>query len=315
MNQQPTQMEMIIIVDWGTTSLRATLTDTSGRIIAEMENDKGIQFIKDKAFEPELVAAIDPWLTEHGPLPVIALGMITSKNGWIEVPYVPCPATPKDLAAGVVRRTLSNGSDLFFFAGITDKTRMPFPDVMRGEETQIVGFGLADASTVVLPGTHSKWSTVNAGRIQGFQTFVTGEIFALMSQHSFIAKASGGGSAAENSEAFDRGAKVAHDCEGPDTSFLTQLFSVRTGMLAGQLASCDMLSYLSGLLIGNEFRQAKDGGLLKLGDTIGIVGNDGLNARYHRVADIFDLTVRDGGEQAAVVGALEIYKELTANVA
>ena len=315
MNQQPTQMEKIIIVDWGTTSLRATLADTSGRIIAEIENGKGIQFIKDNVFEPELVAAIDPWLEEHGTLSVVALGMITSKNGWVEVPYVACPATPKDLAKGVIHRKLSNGSNLYFLSGITDKTRAPFPDVMRGEETQILGFGLANASTVVLPGTHSKWSTVSAGHIQGFQTFVTGEIFGLMSQHSFIAKAAGVDTPAKNFDTFERGAKVARDCEGTDTSFLTQLFSVRTGMLAGQLAAGDMISYLSGLLIGSEFRQAKDGGLFKSGDTIGIVGNDGLNARYHRVADIFDLTVRNGGEQAAVVGAIEIYKELVANVA
>ncbi|MEP3299257.1 MAG: 2-dehydro-3-deoxygalactonokinase [Pseudoruegeria sp.] len=315
MNQQPTQMEKIIIVDWGTTSLRATLTDASGHIFAEIENERGIQFIKDKAFEPELVAAIDLWLKEHGPLPVIALGMITSKNGWIEVPYVACPATSNDLAKGVIHRKLPNGSNLYFLPGITDKTRAPFPDVVRGEETQILGFGVTNASTVVLPGTHSKWSTVSAGHIQGFQTFVTGEIFALMSQHSFIAKAAGVDSSAENFDAFERGAKVARDCEGPDTSFLTQLFSVRTGMLAGQLAAPDMISYLSGLLIGSEFRQAKDGGLFKFGDTIGIVGNDGLNARYHRVADIFNLTVRDGGEQAAVVGALEIYQEVIANAA
>lgn len=85
-------------------------------------------------------------------------------------------------------------------------------------------------------------------------------------------------------------------------------------MLAGQLAAGDMISYLSGLLIGNEFRQAKEGGLFRLGDTIGIVRNDRLNARYHRVADIFSLTVHDGGEQATVAGALRIYEELNTNV-
>lgn len=224
MNQHHTEIGKITVVDWGTTSLRATLTDISGRIIAEIENEKGIQFIKDKAFEPELVAANDPWLKEHGTLPVVALGMITSKNGWIEVPYVPWPATPNDLAKGVIHRKLSNGSRLYFLSGITDKTRSPFPDVMRGEETQILGFGLTDASTVVLPGTHSKWSTVRAGRIQGFQTFVTGEIFALMSQHAFIAKAAGVATTPENTDAFERGAKVARDCVGTDMSFLTQLF-------------------------------------------------------------------------------------------
>lgn len=315
MRHQQTPIEKIIVVDWGTTSLRAMLVDGTRDIIAQVESESGIQFIKDQRFEQELLEVIGPWLKDYGPLPVLALGMITSKNGWIEVPYVPCPTTPQDLAAGMLHRKLPNGSDLFFLAGITDKSRTPFPDVMRGEETQIVGFGLNETSIVVLPGTHSKWSKVSAGQIDGFQTFVTGEIYALLSQHSFIAKVGRADNTAENWEAFDRGVHVARDGCTADSVFLTQLFSVRTGMLAGALPATDMMSYLSGLLIGSEFRQARDGGWIKRGDTIGIVGNDGLNTRYHRVADMFSLKVRDGGEQAAVIGALEIFGKLNANAA
>lgn len=305
----------VIVVDWGTTSLRCLLIAADGTVLEQTETKAGIQFIQDKRFEDELMKAIAPWLQKHGAIPVLALGMITSKNGWVEVPYVACPATPGDLANGMIQKSLPNGSDLFFLAGITDKTRFPFPDVMRGEETQIVGFGLDDAMTIVLPGTHSKWAEIGSGEISKFQTFVTGEVFALFSQHSFIAKAAGQDRRDDDWDAMELGATVARDAENQDAAFLTQLMSVRTGMLAGKLTTDRMLSYLSGLVIGNEYRQAMDAGWFKTGDTIGIVGNDGLNDRYRCVSKIFGLNVKDGGEQAAVVGALEIFAASAANAA
>ncbi len=298
-----------IVVDWGTTSLRCMLIGADGRVLAEQESQGGIQFIQNARFEAELMAVIDPWMVDHGPLPVIALGMVTSRNGWVEVPYIPCPAAPSDFAKGILTREPSNGSTLYFLPGLTDKSRVPFPDVMRGEEAQIVGFGLEKELTIVLPGTHSKWARVTAGKVDAFQTFVTGEIFALLSQHSFIAKVAGDDSGDSDWEVMCHGARVARETEGQDSAFLTQLMSVRTGMLAGELVPSQMLSYLSGLVIGAEFRQAMDAGWFAPGDRIGIVGNDGLNGRYRRVAQVFELDIEDGGEQAAVVGALKIFAE------
>ena len=301
----------VIVVDWGTTSLRCMLVEPDGEIAGETESSRGIRFIADRAFEPELMTALSAWFEEFGALPVIALGMITSRNGWVEVPYVRCPATASDLADGIIQRRLPNGADLYFLPGITDTTRQPFPDVMRGEETQILGFGLDKDATIVLPGTHSKWAKVGQNRIMGFQTFVTGEIFALMSEHSFIAKAAAT-SECIDWEGYDRGVRVAESATAGDAAFLTQLFSVRTGMLANELKSEEMQDYVSGLLIGLEFRQARDCGWMKAGDSVGIVGNDGLNDRYRRAAAIFDLVTVDGGEQAAIAGALEIFASVKA---
>ncbi|MFV0244577.1 MAG: 2-dehydro-3-deoxygalactonokinase [Qingshengfaniella sp.] len=297
----------VIIIDWGTTSLRATLVDAAGTAIAALESLRGIQAIPAGAFAPELMQTIGPWLDRYGALPVIALGMITSRNGWVEVPYVPCPATARDLAAGAVHRRLPNGSDLILLPGLTDHSRHPFPDVMRGEETQIVGYGLDGPATLVLPGTHSKWARLAEGRIAGFQTFVTGEVFALLSQHSFIAKAAGTANATANWSAFERGVQIARDTTGSDAAFLTQIFSARTGMLADQLNPADLRDHVSGLLIGAEFRQARDAGWFTPGERLGIVGNDGLNARYGRAARVFGLIVADGGTAAAIHGALEIF--------
>ena len=299
--------QKIIVVDWGTTSMRCTLVDTDGRFIAETESNRGIQFIENQEFEVELMTALMPWFDDYGPLPVIALGMITSRNGWFEVPYVPCPVSTEDLARGIQQHMLPNGSDLYFLAGITDKSRYPFPDVMRGEETQILGFGLQQDCVIVLPGTHSKWAQITPNIVQKFQTFVTGEIYALMSQHSFIAKAAAATPDTLNWDSFERGATIAKSSNTADAAFLTQLMSVRTGMLANELQASEMLDYVSGLLIGHEFRQAQECGWFEAGDTIGIVGNDGLNERYCRVAKIFDLNIKDGGEQAAISGALKIF--------
>lgn len=296
----------LIVVDWGTTSLRATLVNRDGTIVCSLETQAGIHFITNGDYETQLLEAIGPWTQKHGPLPIVALGMVTSRNGWVEVPYITCPATIDDLAKGTIQRRLPNGSPLVFLPGITDKRRQPFPDVMRGEETQIVGFGLTEARTLVLPGTHSKWAQVSEGQIERFQTFVTGEIYALLSQHSFIAKTTTAGSPIENWPAFDRGVCDARDNSADDQPLLSLLFSARTGMLANQLESTDIQNYVSGLLIGDEFRSADRCGWLTQDRAIGIVGNDGLNERYGRAAALFGLTVQEGGENQAVTGALLI---------
>ncbi|WP_048645878.1 2-dehydro-3-deoxygalactonokinase [Nitratireductor soli] len=295
-----------IVVDWGTTSFRAFLTDDDGAILDSGETADGIGKIGREDFEPLLMRNLEAWLRKWSALPVVCLGMITSRSGWIELPYVPCPADLDALAQGAHQTSLPNGSPLVFLTGLTDRARWPYPDVMRGEETQIAGFGLERDATVVLPGTHSKWARVKDGRITGFQTFVTGEIFALLSQHSFIARSAGQPSSAPVWDAFERGLSFAADERLDAGAFLSMIFSARTGMLAGQLAPPEITDYVSGLVIGCEFRQAREQGWFDPGTAIGIVGNDGLNERYKRAADAFGLRVIDGGEEAAIRGALAI---------
>jgi 2-dehydro-3-deoxygalactonokinase len=290
-----------VIVDWGTTSFRADLVTAAGEVLGHVETSQGISELRGSGHEEVLMAALAPWHGLHGPLPVAALGMVTSRNGWIEVPYVVCPAGPLDLARGAVRRVLPDGAPLLLLPGLTDPARQPFPDVMRGEETQIVGNGLDRAATVVLPGTHSKWARIRDGRIEGFQTFVTGEVFAVLSKHSFIARAAIA-PATPDVAAFRRG--LAEARRSP--AMLSVLFSARTGVLAGRLHPEEVGDYLSGLVIGQEFRQAQEAGWFVPGEGIDIVGNDGLNQRYGVAADVFGLQVRSVADQAAVRGALAI---------
>lgn len=301
-----------VVVDWGTTSFRAVLLAADGTQRDRIETGDGIQFVEKHAFEDRLLALLAPWLEAEGPLDIVLVGMVTSRNGWIEVPYVPCPCSLQDLARGTVTRTLSNGSRAILLAGINDPARAPFPDVMRGEETQIVGFGLENDATLVLPGTHSKWARVAGGRISGFRTFVTGEFFALLTQHSFIARAAAGSEhAGEDMAAFERGIRDGSPEGAEGDAMLSLVFAARTGMLAGKLAPGEIRDYVSGLLIAQEFRQARNCGFFARdqfarGERIGIVGNDGLNRRYAVVARHFGLDVVEGSDHAAIDGARQI---------
>ena len=290
-----------IIVDWGTTSLRAALVDADGRELDSLETAQGISTLKTGEHEDTLMTALSPWFLKYGAVPVAALGMITSRNGWVEIPYVPCPAGPIELAAGTTKRSLPNGSDLVFLAGLTDLARRPFPDVMRGEETQIVGHGLAEDATLIIPGTHSKWASVKAGRIDSFQTFVTGEIFALLMNHSFIAR----GAAqppVDDIAAFHLGIDEAKNSK----AMLSVLFSARTGGLAGKLSATQLRSYVHGLVIGQEFHQAHDTGWYSDGHKATIIGNDGLNDLYRIAAKAFGLDISLGADDVLHRGALDI---------
>lgn len=290
-----------IIVDWGTTSLSAVLVGEGGEELDYLETANGISSVGKGEHEATLMDALAPWFSYHGALPVAALGMVTSRNGWVEVAYVPCPAGPAELASGTVRRSLPNGSELFFLPGLSDPVRQPFPDVMRGEETQILGHGLGEDATLIIPGTHSKWARVKAGRIDGFQTFVTGEIFNLLINHSFIARGSTQPTV-DDPEAYRWGIKEAKQ----SAAMLSLMFSARTGGLAGKLSPAQLRSYVQGLVIGQEFRQAREAGWYEEGDQAAVVGNDGLNDLYLVAAEVFGLRTSLGADDALTKGALAV---------
>lgn len=290
-----------IIVDWGTTSLRAALVDADGKELDRIETAQGISTLQTGEYENTLMAVLSPWFSKHGAIPIAALGMITSRNGWMEIPYVACPAGPAQLAAGSRRHSLPNGSELVLLPGLTDPVRSPFPDVMRGEETQVIGHGLAIDATLIIPGTHSKWASVKAGRIDGFQTFVTGEIFALLINHSFIARGATQ-PAIHDLEAFHQGINEAKN----SAAMLSLLFSARTGGLAGTISADQLRSYVHGLVIGQEFRQARDTGWHSIGHKAVIIGNDGLNDLYMIAAKAFGLEISLGADEVLNRGALDI---------
>ncbi len=239
----------LIGVDWGTSSLRAYLLAEDGVVLGRSASPRGIMAVADGAFAAALDDAIAPWRDKG--LPVLLAGMIGSRQGWREAPYVPCPAMLADLAAAVLP---ASGGVPAIVPGVLQGGALP--GVMRGEETQIVGAILPSSDArVVLPGTHSKWATVAGGRIEGFRTFMTGELFAVLRRHSILGRFVTGEPPPPDgaSVAFRRGLETARTAAD---GIAALLFTARSLVLTGQLEPNASLDYLSGLLIGDEIRHA-----------------------------------------------------------
>lgn len=280
----------MIAVDWGTSSFRAYRLDAAGAVLEQRRAAAGLLACQGR-FEPMLAQQLDGWDDEL----ILMASMIGSRNGWREVPYVACPAGQGEIAAGllgVVAESLP-GRRIFIAPGLSHRPVAGTPEVMRGEETQLLGlFGElpgAGPHTVCLPGTHSKWATVGAGRISAFHTAMTGELYAVLKQHSLLGALmdDGPGAAAEDAPAFERGVRTSADAGG----LLSHLFSVRTRGLFGELSAAQLPSYLSGLLIGHELH-----GLLAGAQQVHLIGSEALVQRYRHALAMHHVDVQVHGD-------------------
>jgi 2-dehydro-3-deoxygalactonokinase len=176
----------LIGLDWGTTSFRAYRLDRSGDALEARSAPAGILRVPGGDFEGVFEREVGPWLSERPALPVIASGMITSRQGWVEVPYCPCPAGSAEIARALYRHETRAGRTIHFVPGLSIVGADGVPDVIRGEETQIVGAigdeagAASGCRLLVLPGTHSKWALVEGSRLVWFATFMTGELFGVL---------------------------------------------------------------------------------------------------------------------------------------
>lgn len=237
-----------IALDWGTSSFRAYLLDSDGTIQQTISAPHGILAVKDAAFDETLETHIGHW---DKALPVMASGMITSRQGWVELPYVACPANLKSIAAAVHPHTSKQGRKLFFVPGISTRNAQGIPDVIRGEETQVLGASEGGTEHFVTPGTHSKWIDVENGEIKKFFTYMTGEVFALLKNHSILGRLMTGGT--NNPAAFEQGVRTS--LKDP-AGFLHHIFSTRTLALFNEMPTDNLSSYLSGQVIGTEIAHA-----------------------------------------------------------
>src|SRR5438270_13782657 len=180
---------LLIGLDWGTTSCRAYLIGAAGAVLDRQPDGPGILKIEDGHFGPWLDSMIGGWIATHGPAPVILSGMIGSRQGWKEAPYARCPAGTNDIVKTLAEIEWSELSIALVPGLSTENDGMP--DVMRGEETQIFGaLALSGESDglFLLPGTHSKWAHVQDGRIVSFSTFMTGEVFGALKEHTILGR-------------------------------------------------------------------------------------------------------------------------------
>jgi 2-dehydro-3-deoxygalactonokinase len=240
----------LIALDWGTSSLRAFLLGADGAVLERRAGPFGILNLPAGGFPEAFAESVGAWRARYGALPAIASGMVGSRQGWREVPYLRCPVGLEALAAGLACLAAPLGITLHLVPGILRDAPAAAPDVMRGEETQIFG-GLAERAPsrlLVLPGTHSKWAVVEGERIAWFATFMTGELYALLSKHSILAKLMDG--ERPDGEAFAWGAAAARERAPASGGLLHKLFSARTLALFERLAPEGVAAYLSGLLIG-----------------------------------------------------------------
>jgi 2-dehydro-3-deoxygalactonokinase len=289
----------MIGVDWGTSSFRAYRMTADGQVLDKTASQTGIMFVEAGRFADVLRRAILPWLNA-GERHVLLSGMIGSRQGWIEAPYLPCPAGAADLAGATIPVPF-DGAAVRLVPGITATDAAGVPEVMRGEETQIIGalaeFG--EGGIACMPGSHSKWVRVEAGRITGFSTFMTGEAFAAFSGHTILGRMMKA-DAPPDPEALHRGLTRSADAGG----LLRHLFGVRTlGLFAG-LTELSAASYLSGLLLGHEVRAAL-AAAPEAGPVL-LIGDPKLCALYAEAITVCGGAARIAEGEAAPVGLARI---------
>jgi 2-dehydro-3-deoxygalactonokinase len=233
----------LIAVDWGTSNRRAYLLDADGKVLDQMEDARGVTSVASGGF-PAAVREVEEKL---GACPMLLAGMVGSNRGWVEAPYVPCPAGLSQLA----ERLISAESEKAIVPGLSS-IEQGRGDVMRGEEVQIFGLMARQGGerlTICHPGTHTKWATTSPDRIDGFRTIMTGEMFALLRQHSILAPLLS--TEAEPGEAFFEGVEAGYGGAG----LTAELFSLRAGVLLSLRAKDEVAPYASGLLIGADLRE------------------------------------------------------------
>jgi 2-dehydro-3-deoxygalactonokinase len=271
----------LIGLDWGTSSFRAFLLAADGTVLDRRAAAKGIMQVAGGAFEAVLTEQVGDWHSAAQKMPVIASGMIGSRQGWVEAPYAPCPAGAAEIVQALARHVTAGGATIHFVPGLSCEGADAVPDVMRGEETQILGL-LADqpeARLALLPGTHSKWARLDQGRVVGFATFMTGELFSVLRQHSILGRLMQDGPG--DPDAFARGTRYGLLKVSAAGGLLRRLFSARTLGLFERLPPESLADYLSGLLIGSEIREAMGAvGEAAQGEPVRIVAGPELAARY-----------------------------------
>jgi 2-dehydro-3-deoxygalactonokinase len=282
----------LVAIDWGTSALRGWLLSADGTVLDRRTTAQGIMALAAAGFDAAYRAFTDDWRAIVPALPALASGMIGSRQGWIEAPYVECPAGFADL---VDRCAVTGAADarLAIVPGLSWRACDGMIDVMRGEEMQVFG-ALAEGAhdgLFILPGTHSKWVRVDAGRIVAFATSMTGELFAILRGHSILGRMMpADGSMTHVAGAFDAGVAdgltYGHDLP-------RRLFGVRTRGLFGDLDERAAPSFLSGLLIGAEIRVARMAGAVGAGATAAtLIGDPALCRRYAQALGLAGVAVR-----------------------
>lgn len=291
-----------IAVDWGTSNLRCWAMSDAGEVLAENGSDEGMSSTEPGEFEVALLSHIAPWLGP-GTTPVIACGMVGARQGWAEAPYRAVPCTP---LGGIVEVPRKNKRiSMHILPGLKQEKSA---DVMRGEETQIAGFLALQPDydgILCLPGTHTKWAHISAGEVVSFQTFMTGELFDLLS-HVSVLRHSVDDAASIDLNSFS--AAIEDTVSRPE-SIATQLFKIRAVDLLHGVGPSVSRGRLSGLLLGIELAAARP---YWLGQPVTLIGAPGLNTLYAKALLAQGLEApQHSADEMTLRGLAAAYQEMT----
>ena len=290
----------LIAIDWGTSSARAYALGGHGNVVSVHSAPLGVQRVIGGGFADALNVLCGGEVPDD--VPLIASGMIGSRQGWVEAPYCKCPAGFDAIAASLMGVP---GTRLSIVPGLMCQDSDEVPDVIRGEETQVFGALLeriGARQVVVLPGTHSKWVIAGPEGVEAFATFMTGELYAVLREHSILGRLALTG---VDDAALDRG--VRHSLRH-DAALTHDLFSARTLALTEALAPTGVDDYLSGLLLGTEIAAARAWlarqGLARA--TVMLLGDAPLLLRYRRALALAEIDAVLGPSDAAARGLWRI---------
>ncbi|AIY43698.1 2-dehydro-3-deoxygalactonokinase [Collimonas arenae] len=297
---KPLQQTRLIALDWGTSSLRAYRLGADGKRLELRALPWGVMQLPpagtepNAGFEAAFEQACGDWLLAEPGTPVIAAGMVGSRQGWSEAAYLEVPIAVAHIGSNLNVVCNRHGQAIHIVPGLIENSLLP--NVMRGEETQVIGAlslsgdnatGHAEHILIGLPGTHSKWvhvqHTTAQSELTHFDTFMTGEVYAALCGHTILGRGmeAAAPEVASVWHGFERGLQVAGTAAGA-AGVLSTIFSTRTLGLTGVLDGAGQREYLSGLLIGHEIAALKT--LLqnqgRLPDRVMLVGEDGLCQRY-----------------------------------
>lgn len=285
-------------IDWGSSAFRAYRFDPNGEVLDTVNAELGIKFVPKHHFQKVMIEQIGHWLEPDDR--ILLSGMITSRNGWIETPYVECPANLDSILGASIMRQVED-IELIFLPGLSQQHPA---DVMRGEELQLLGCkSVAANQTTVIPGTHSKWAVINNGTVRSFHTIATGEMFELLLKNSLIGKLSSNEDWTEPAflQGVSRGFESRH--------LIHDLFACRSRVLLDQSPSKDVYSYLSGILIGNEIGEGIQ--LIPDIDTpLVLVGSDTLCNRYMSALRHLNIQAEIAKPDAAARGFAHLIRTL-----
>lgn len=312
-----------VIADWGTSNLRVYLVDESGQVRERRASEQGILNVRNGAFADTLAPLCSDWQAMAGSAPILLAGMIGSRQGWVETPYAPCPVRLRDLAGLSVRVSGPQEWPVQIAPGVSLRRTLTDTatrhqadviqaDVMRGEEVQV--FGAAELTGLqngifCLPGSHSKWVWLQQGAIVDFITFLSGELYATLCQHTILGRlipARTTGQLPDHEDAFRRGLIVAQRSPG----ILSAVFSARADCLLNLLPGDAVASYLSGLLIGAEL--AELGARLPAQAQVTLIGSEHLAPRYALALQHYGLSSqRISAQDASIAGLLALNRAET----